>query len=346
MKRVLITGGSGFLGINLARYLDKLGYKIRVLDFAPFDYPDMKDKIEYVEGDIRNKADVEKAVEGCDFVVHTAAALPLYKPRVIYDTDIGGTRNVVRACEKFNVERVVHISSTAVYGVPDHHPLFEHDKMIGVGPYGECKVLAEKICETYRKRGMCISVLRPKSFIGPERLGVMAIYYDWIHRGKSVPIVGMGNNKYQLLHVEDLCNAIYLCMTEDKKKANDTFNVGAKIYTTMKEDFGAIFKHIGSKKGIVPIPAKPLIWALRFLEMLNLSPLYKWVYETAPEDSFVSIDKIQKQLGWNPKYSNKEALIENYEWYKAHLSEFEGSEGISHRAPWKQGILKFFSWFF
>ena len=83
---------------------------------------------------------------------------------------------------------------------------------------------------------MCVSVIRPKSFIGKERLGVFDLLYDWAKNGKGFPMIGSGNNRYQLLEVEDLCDAIYLCATLDSTKVNDTFNIGAKEYTTMKED--------------------------------------------------------------------------------------------------------------
>ena len=84
----------------------------------------------------------------------------------------------------------------------------------------------------------------------------------------------------------------------------------------------------------------------RILEALHLSPLYKWVYETACEDSFVSIEKAQRILGYNPRHSNKDALIRNYNWYLANVCNFKNASGISHRVPWKQGILRFFKVFF
>ncbi|MFH0752209.1 MAG: NAD(P)-dependent oxidoreductase [archaeon] len=343
-KKVLITGGSGFLGINLVRHLYAKGYEINVIDNAPFNYADMKDKINFFLGDIRNKKSLQKATKGCDYVVHSAMALPLYPKNEILTTGIDGTRNVLEIAEKNKIKRAVHISSTAVYGIPDHHPLYENDEMKGVGNYGIAKVEAEKICDIYRKKGMFVSVLRPKSFVGPERLGVMAIYYDWIHRGKSIPIVGNGKNRYQLLSVEDVCDAIELCLT--KPKANDTFNIGTKYFKTMKEDFGSVIKHAKTGKRIIPVPAIPLILILRMLEALHLSPLYKWVYETAPHDSYVSIEKAEKALGFNPKYSNSETLIKNYDWYVDNLSTFENQTGVSHRVPWKQGILRLVSWFF
>ena len=87
------------------------------------------------------------------------------------------------------------------------------------------------------------------------------------------------------------------------------------------------------------MPAMPAIWTLRVLDKFRLSPLYKWVYETATQDSFVSIEKAEKQLGFAPQYSNKQALLRNFEWYAAHRAEFAAASGITHRAPWKQGAL-------
>src|SRR3989339_682869 len=127
MAKFLITGGSGFLGINLIRYLLERGHEIRSLDIVPFDYPEL-DKIEAIEGDIRDKEKVEKCMKDIDIVVHCAAALPLYSKEDIFSTDIEGTKNVVESAWQNKADRVIHISSTAVYGIPDHHPLYENDK--------------------------------------------------------------------------------------------------------------------------------------------------------------------------------------------------------------------------
>jgi nucleoside-diphosphate-sugar epimerase len=342
----LITGGAGFLGINLVRYLHSRGHKVASLDIVPFDYKDMNDKIEIITGDIRDKEIVEKVVQGRDIIVHTAAALPLYKPEDIYSTDIDGTRNMLEAGKKAGIKRFIHISSTAVYGIPDHHPLLEYDKLDGVGPYGKAKILAEEECLKMRKDGMCVPVLRPKSFIGPERLGVFDLLYDWALDGRGFPMIGNGKNRYQLLDVEDLCEAIYLCATLDEKIVNDTFNIGAKEFTTMREDYQAVLDKAGHGKKIKSLPEKPIIFTLRVLEAMKLSPLYKWVYETASKDSFVSIEKAEKILGYQPKFSNKDALLRNFQWYIDHRDEFKDTGGVSHRVPWKQGILRLAKIFF
>jgi nucleoside-diphosphate-sugar epimerase len=344
--KFLVTGGSGFLGINLIRYLLERGHQVVSLDIIDFDYNDVKDKVIHKTGDIRNQKVVDEVMEGIHIVIHTAAALPLYTEEEIFSTDIKGTRVLLHSAYKHQIKRFIHISSTAVYGIPDHHPLLEDDMLNGVGPYGKAKIEAENVCLEFREKDMCIPILRPKSFIGPERLGVFALFYDWAKDGKNFPMIGNGNNRYQLLDVEDLCDAIYKCCILSEETVNDTFNIGAKEFTTMKEDYQAVLDTAGFGRHIIGLPAAPIILALKLLEALKLSPLYKWVYETASKDSFVSIEKAEKNLGFQPKYSNKDALIRNYKWYLENLNSFKDQSGISHRVPWKQGILKIAKWFF
>ena len=344
-RTYFVTGGAGFLGINLVRHLLARGHQVVSYDMSAFDYPE-KDRVRCETGDIRDLDALKKAMEGAQIVVHTAAALPLYSPEDIHTTDVDGTRNVLQASLDLGVERMIMISSTAVYGVPDHHPLYETDQMIGVGPYGKAKIEAEGVCQEFRAKGMCVPIIRPKSFIGPERLGVFALFYDWAKDGCGFPMIGSGNNRYQLLDVEDLCDAIYLCATLDREIVNDVFNIGAKEFTTMKEDYQAVLDYAGHGKKIRSLPEKPVIWTLKLLEKLKLSPLYAWVYETAAKDSFVSIEKAEKVLGFKPKHSNKDALIRNYQWYLNNLASFEHSTGVSHRVPWNQGILKIAKKFF
>ena len=346
MTRYLVTGGAGFLGINLVRHLLASDHEVTSLDMAEFDYADCRDRIRIITGDVRSRDDVRQAMDGADIVVHSAAALPLYKREDIFSTNVEGTRNVLEAAERQGVDRVIYISTTAVYGIPDHHPVDENDRLDGVGPYGEAKILAEQVCLEYRDAGLCAPILRPKSFIGPERLGVFVLLYDWAKDGKNFPVIGSGDNRYQLLDVEDLCDAIHLAVTLNRSIVNDTFNIGAKAFGTMKEDFQAVLDHAGFGKRIIAFPAGPVIAVLKVLEFLHLSPLYQWVYKTACQESFVSIAKAERVLGFSPKYSNTDALIRNYEWYLANLEKVERSSGISHRVPWKQGILRVAKFFF
>ena len=97
---------------------------------------------------------------------------------------------------------------------------------------------------------------------------------------------------------------------------------------------------------MISIPVGPGIAVLKILEKMGISPLYQWIYDTVFRESFVSIEKAEQKLGFNPRYSNKDALVRNYNWYLENLDNFRGQTGISHRVPWRQGILKVARLFF
>jgi nucleoside-diphosphate-sugar epimerase len=345
--KVLITGGAGFLGLHTALWFADKGWELVLTDIAPFEESEYPKGTVFIQHDVRDRKGLDAILSEHkpDAIVHGAAALPLWKPADIFEINVTGTRHVLEAAKAAGVHRVVYISSTAVYGIPDHHPLYETDRVQGVGPYGESKIQAEKVCESFRNNTFCVAVIRPKTFIGTHRLGVFQILYDWVENGKRVPMLGNGKNRYQLLEVDDLADAIYLAATLDASKANDTFNVGAAEFKTVREDMGAMCVHAGNGARTWGTPAGPVKFLLRVFEAMKLSPLYKWVYGTADQDSFVSIEKAQKVLGWKPQYSNAQALIRSYEWYLAHKHEIAQGTGITHRIAWNQGILKFFKKF-
>lgn len=345
-QRVLVTGGAGFLGINLIRFLVAKGYAVTSLDITEFTYPDMLEKVRAIRGDIRDAGTVDRALEDIDLVVHAAAALPLYPKEDIYSTNIDGTRIVLNSAHRRGIGRVVHISTTAVYGIPDHHPIVEGDSLRGVGPYGESKVAGEAVCQEFRREGMCIPILRPKSFVGPERLGAFVLLYEWASEGHNFPMIGSGNNRYQLLDVEDLCRTILACITLDEAAVNGIFNIAAAEFATMRQDYQAVLDEAGYGKRIVPFPAGPAILGLRILGALGLSPLYPWIYETASKDSFVSIERAQQALGYQPMHSNRDALLRNYRWYLENKDRMTPETGVTHRLPWKQSALKLAKAFF
>ena len=276
-----------------------------------------------------------------DIIIHTAAALPLWKREDIFSTNISGLRNTLEQARKCNVERFIFISSTAVYGVPEKHPLVETDELIGVGAYGETKIEGEKICTEFRDQGMCVTVIRPKTFIGTARLGVFQILYDWVDSGKRIPIIGKGENLYQLLEVTDLVEAIFLAASVDPELANDVYNIGAQHFDKVKIDVGALCDFAGNGARVRPTNATLVKGTLAFFEFLRISPLYKWIYGTADKDSYVSTEKVEKKLGWKAKFSNEDALISSHRWYLEHKDEVKHlHSGVTHRVGWDQGILK------
>ena len=293
---VAISGGAGFLGLHLSRRLIAGGHAVRTLDVAPLDDPGLEGRVLEVRGDVRSTVDARRLVAGADVLVHAAAALPIQKSRAaIRSVNVDGAAVTLAAALEAGVGRVVLISSTAVYGVPERHPIDEDDPLVGVGHYGASKIDAERLCDAFARRGLESVIVRPKTFLGPERLGVFEILFDWIREGRRIPILGDGTNRYQLLAVEDLCDAVVRCLDADV--AGQALNVGAARFGTVREDLEALVAHAGSGSRLRPVPARPAELALRALELARLSPLAEWHYRTAHRDSFVSIDKARSLLG-------------------------------------------------
>jgi nucleoside-diphosphate-sugar epimerase len=336
--RWLITGGAGFLGRAVATRLLREGHSV-----VSFDVQGMGSaqpaNLRHVVGDVRDAAAVRRASQGIDYIVHAAAALPIHRSkRFIWDVNVGGMRNVLDAAKANGVKGVVFTSSTAVYGLHKYHPILESSPIKPVGPYGVSKVEAERLCREARKEGLHVSILRCKTFIGAGRLGVFEILFDWIRRGKRIYTIGRGDNRYQLLDVEDLIDAIILGATT--AAGNDDFNLGAEEYGTVRSDIGAVIRHAGTGSRVTPLPAGLSKAALFTLDKLRLSPLTRWHYGTMDRESYVEIEKARTRLGWRPKRSNEEALRAAYDWYVAHLEEIQGQTGTTHTVAWNQKALR------
>src|SRR6186997_1117702 len=287
--RWAITGGAGFLGLHLARRLLADGHEVRTLDLAPLDDAELERGVEELRGDVRSPRDAAALVAGARVLVHAAAALPIQVSREsIRSVNVEGTATLLAAAAEAGVKRVVLVSSTAVYGIPKVHPIHEDDPLVGVGAYGESKIEAEQVTRDFGRRGLDFVIVRPKTFIGPERLGVFEILFDWIREHRRIYVLGSGHNRYQLLAVEDLVDAIVLA-AERPEAAGETVNVGAKEFGTVREDLGALIAHADSSSRLTSFPAKPAEIGLRLLELLHVSPLAEWHYKTAHRDSFVDV---------------------------------------------------------
>lgn len=339
--RVLITGAAGFLGQNLVRYIRAhRNWEIVATDLRA-ESAQTDGCATYVQADINDVAAMCCALRGVDLVVHCASAAPSHSAQVIDHVNVGGSRALTRAMAQMNVPRVVYISSTAVYGIPDHAPMTEASELQPYhDPYNISKVEAETVFEDFRTQGHTVTILRPRTFTGPGRLGTFAILSDWASSGKNFPLLGPGTNRYQFLDIDDLCMSVLLAAEADPDLANTVYNIGAERFQTITEDYQAVLDRAGFGKRIINLPAKPFEMALRALEVTKLSPLYGRLYKKLKMDYFVSIDKAKRDLGFHPKYSNAESLVRTYDWYMVHHSEFGQGAGKNNNEVWQQGLLR------
>ena len=311
-------------------------HKVRSLDVVPLGDAALEATVTEIGGDMRDAAKARELVAGADVLVHAAAALPIRGSRaLIMEVNVEGTRTLLDAAREAGVGRVLFISSTSVYGVPEVHPIPEDAPLVGVGAYGESKIAAEALVRGSRVPWV---IIRPKTFLGPERLGVFEILFDWIREGRRIYVLGNGSNRYQLLAVEDLVEAIV--RAAEQEVAGEVFNVGATEFGTVRSDLERLIAHAGTRSRLRPIPARPAEVVLRTLELAKVSPLVEWHYKTASRDSYVDVTKAQRLLGWEATKSNVDTLVENYDWYVANRETLERA-GVTHRVPWNQQALRF-----
>jgi nucleoside-diphosphate-sugar epimerase len=337
-KRFVVTGSSGMLGSNLMRHLADHGHQVVGVDLRHGDR--QADWPLYV-GDVRDSALITKAAQGADAIVHCASALPSYPAAQIRDVIVNGARSVLSAAARADIAQVVHISSTAVYGLPKIVPTPEEHPRSPVDVYSSAKAAAEREAEQARADGRCVTILRPKTFLGPGRMGLFAMLFEWADEARNFPVLGNGSVRIQMLAIEDLVTAIGQVLDLPENTANDTYNLAAADFGTLREDFQAVLDAAGHGKRVVSLPARPALGALRLLELSHLSPVYGRLLHKLMADSYVSIEKARQRIGFAPRLSNRDAILRTYEWWQNNRATgpVRTRSGVTSHDAWRQGAL-------
>ncbi len=334
--RVLVTGGSGFVGTNIVRRLLDKKVRVRTIDLSPPD-SDLIKKIDFIQGDILDFDKMMNACKNVDYVIHTVALVPLSRAgKRFAEVNVQGTKSVLEAAYKSRVRKVIHISTSAMYTPIGKDLIDENYPTNPVGKYGKAKLQGEEVCREYMKK-MNIVVIRPRTLLGEGRLGVLSMFFEWIKDGNVIPLLGAGSNVYQLLSTDDLSEACILAL---KKGNREFFNIGTDKYKTLKEDLQALIDYAGTGSKLVALPAEPIRLLLRILDLLRLSPLVDWHYVSLDKHFAFDISKAKKKLGFKPKDSNQKMLIDTYNWYLKNHNKAEFYDTTIHKKPVKEGIFK------
>jgi nucleoside-diphosphate-sugar epimerase len=333
----LVTGGSGFLGSNIARRLVDRGERVRVLDVWKAD--DLPAEVEFINADINDQTAVKKAMEGAQYVHHNVALVPLSKAGSDYwKVNVEGTKIALNEAINANVKMFCHMSSSAIFGCPDIMPITNETPRMPIEIYGRAKKAGEDLVFDAINNGFNASIVRPRTIIGTGRLGIFEILFDWIRDGANIYIIGKGNHPFQFAHVNDISDAsINSCL----KGVPGAFNVGALDFGNLKDDLQFLCDHAGTGSKVKSLPVGPTITSLKVLDKMGLSPLSPWHYLTYHKPFYFDSKPTFDSLGYQPAYSNRQMMTESYDWFLKNYDASIIKKGTSaHKKPVKQGILK------
>ena len=285
--KILVTGGAGFIGSHIAEYLVQRGDDVTVLDNLNTGKKEnlakINDKINFVNGDIRDYKLLEKLVNDTTSVFHEAALASVQQSFNMkdeyFDVNVNGTENILKLSKKYGF-KVVYASSSSVYGNPIRIPIKESDEKNPINPYAETKLQKEDLAIRYSKMGVKVIGLRYFNVFGKrqskEYAGVLKLFLERISQELPPKINGDGTQFRDFVHVQDVVNANIMLMDNDI--ASGFFNVGTNTSTTILELAKNIIEYSG----------------------LDIEPIFKPTLKGDVHGTIANIDLIRKEIGWKP----------------------------------------------
>jgi nucleoside-diphosphate-sugar epimerase len=330
----LVTGGNGYFGRLLVDALVARGDHVRLLDIDVTGADDLGADVFSV--DIRDAAAVRAAVDGADVVYHNVAQVPLARdPELLRTVNVDGTATLLVACRDAGVGKVVHTSSSAVFGVPVTNPVLPSTVPNPAEAYGHAKLAAEWACLRAAAVGLDVTIVRPRTILGHGRLGIFGILFDWIADGADPIVLGAGRNRYQFVHADDLAA---VCLLAADRAGPAVFNVGTDRFGTMHDALAALCAHAGTGATVRSLPTRPTAWAMRASAGLRLTPFAPYHWLMYARSMWFDIDHVREALGWVPRWSNDEMFAESYDWFLAHRDAADRGSS-HHRRTARAGAL-------
>jgi len=268
-------------------------------------------KATFLKGDVTNIQELRHAFKNAETVFHLAALLPQFaatKER-LYEVNHQGTENVLK-CAAEKDARVIHVSSSSVYGVPTSVPCSEDSQKNPLGIYGKSKLEAESLCWEHHKNGGEVVVFRPMTLVGPGIYGIFDRWLRWLKKDWPVPIFGDGKNRIQMLSVHDMVDACVLA--ESRDVSGEIMNLGSDNVPGVRHMFQTVIERVASKSKIVPLNATVWRNIFRIGHLLHVSPLAPEHYLLMDKDFILDNSKAKRLLGWQPRYDNIEMVVEAF----------------------------------
>ena len=312
--KILVTGGAGFIGSYLCEKYTKNGDTVLCLDnFINGSLTNIRHLLNYrnfklINGDIQNYDLLEKIMRDVDVVFHLAAQIhvdrSIVEPKLTYDINVLGTQNILEAARIHDVKRVIHASTSEVYGSAKYSPMDEDHQLLAPHPYGASKIAADRMCYAYiNTYGMDICIARPFNIYGPRQKdsgygGAISIFTKRVLSGLPPIIYGDGSQTRDYTFVADIVRAYDLILNHNNP-IKEPINFGT----------GAEFKIIDIANKIIQLCDS------------DLEPVFVEPRPGEVQRLIADTTRAQKILGWKAEYTLEEGLKEFISWYKNYKSE-------------------------
>jgi len=309
--KILITGGAGFIGSHLCDKYIKEGHTVFCLDnFMSGNLMNIRHLLDYrnfklVKGDIRDFSLLEDIMRDVEVVFHLAAQIHVdrsyIEPKATYEINVMGTQNVLEVARLHDAKKVIHASTSEVYGTAQYVPIDEKHPLDAPHPYGASKIAADRMCYAYiQTYGMNISILRTFNVFGPRQRdvgygGVISIFTRRILNNIPPIIYGDGQQTRDYTYIEDAIRA-YDSVLNHKEPLREPVNFGSGKEVSILDLANMIIDLCGKRGTIEPVHVEPRIGEVKRL--------------------IADATKAKNLLGWEPKHSLEKGLTEFVRWYK------------------------------
>lgn len=317
MNKILVTGADGFIGSHLTEALVRAGYDVRAFvlynSFGSWGWldhcgEDVKGKFEIFAGDIRDPNGVRTAMKGCDAVLHLAALIAIpysyHSPDTYVDTNIKGTLNIVQAARDLGVKKVIHTSTSEVYGTARFVPITEEHPLQGQSPYSASKIGADQIAMSfYTSFNTPVAIIRPFNTYGPRQSAraVIPTIITQIANGKRQIKLGAVSPTRDFNYVTDTVAGFMAALNSDRG-IGEVINIGSNFEISIGDTARTIAEVMGGDIEIIT-------------DEQRLRP-----EKSEVERLWASNDKARSLIGWQPKYGGldgfRRGLAETVSWFK------------------------------
>ncbi len=343
MNTVLVTGGAGFFGDILKKALLERGFAVISIDLE-------KDEITHphlvcIRGDIRDAAQLDRIFNAHTIVAvfHLAAILAhaVKDKNFLWSCNVEGTRCLIEAMRRHGVKKVIHTSTNCLWAKPMNRLVTEEDEPHPEELYGRSKWEGEKLLLA-ASPNIDPVIVRCPTILDAGRLGLLSILFEFIDEGRTVWVVGGGENRYQFIYAEDLADA---CIRLLDVSGKHILNIGSERVKSFKETYEYVIAKAGTKSRVGTLPKGPTLLLMRIAHWLRLSPLGPYQYKMISESFEFDTRKLRALIGWRPTLTNEEMLWKAYSHYHDHRREIEKRTDVSaHKQAAKMGIIRVLKW--